>query len=184
LIEVDEATGALAEEYTAAIERAGKVFNIVKAMCLNPRVLERSMALYKAIMFGPSELSRVERELLAVVVSTANDCHYWRHAHADDLRAEGAPDELAEHALHDYRAADLEPHVRALCDFALKLTLEPAAVSGGDADGLRAHGWSDVAIHDAIQVISYFNYINRVAEAVGIDDEPEWNRAGAPEAPK
>jgi alkylhydroperoxidase family enzyme len=76
LIEVDEATGALAEEYTAAIERAGKVFNIVKAMCLNPRVLERSMALYKAIMFGPSELSRVERELLAVVVSTANDCHY------------------------------------------------------------------------------------------------------------
>ena len=76
LIEVDEATGALAEEYAAAMARAGKVFNIVKAMCLNPGVLERSMALYKAIMFGPSELSRVERELLAVVVSTANDCHY------------------------------------------------------------------------------------------------------------
>ena len=76
LIEVDEATGALADEYAAAIGRAGKVFNIVKAMCLNPGVLERSMALYKAIMFGPSELSRVERELLAVVVSTANDCHY------------------------------------------------------------------------------------------------------------
>jgi uncharacterized peroxidase-related enzyme len=86
--------------------------------------------------------------------------------------------------LHDYRAADLEPRVRALCDFALKLTLEPAAVSGADADGLRAHGWSDVAIHDAIQVISYFNYINRVAEAVGIDDEPEWTRAGASQAPK
>jgi alkylhydroperoxidase family enzyme len=76
LIEVDEATGDLAEEYTAAIGRAGKVFNIVKAMCLNPRVLNRSMELYKAIMFGPSELSRVERELLAVVVSNANECHY------------------------------------------------------------------------------------------------------------
>ena len=76
LIEVDEATGDLAEEYSAAIGRAGKVFNIVKAMCLNPRVLNRSMELYKAIMFGPSELSRVERELLAVVVSNANDCHY------------------------------------------------------------------------------------------------------------
>ena len=76
LIEVDEATGALAEEYAAALSRAGKVFNIVKAMCLNPRVLNRSMELYKAIMFGPSELSRAERELLAVVVSTANDCHY------------------------------------------------------------------------------------------------------------
>ena len=75
-IEVDEATGRLAQEYEAALARAGKVFNIVKAMCLNPVVLNRSMALYKAIMFGPSELSRVERELLATVVSTANDCHY------------------------------------------------------------------------------------------------------------
>ena len=65
-----------AEEYAAAMGRAGKVFNIVKAMCLNPTVLNRSMALYAAIMFGPSELSRAERELLAVVVSVANDCHY------------------------------------------------------------------------------------------------------------
>ena len=75
-IEVDEATGRLAQEYEAAVARAGKVFNIVKSMCLNPLVLNRSMALYKAIMFGPSKLSRVERELLATVVSTANDCHY------------------------------------------------------------------------------------------------------------
>jgi uncharacterized peroxidase-related enzyme len=76
LTDVDEATGPLADEYAAAIGRAGKVFNIVKAMCLNPTVLNRSMALYFAIMFGPSELSRAERELLAVVVSVANDCHY------------------------------------------------------------------------------------------------------------
>jgi alkylhydroperoxidase family enzyme len=76
LIDVDEATGPLAQEYEAAIGRAGKVFNIVKSMSLNPMVLKRSMGLYKAIMFGPSELSRVERELLAVVVSNANNCHY------------------------------------------------------------------------------------------------------------
>jgi uncharacterized peroxidase-related enzyme len=76
LIDVDEATGELKREYDAALGRAGKVFNIVKAMSLNPRVLRTSMELYKAIMFGPSELSRAERELLAVVVSCANDCHY------------------------------------------------------------------------------------------------------------
>jgi alkylhydroperoxidase family enzyme len=51
----------------------------------------------------------------------------------------------------------------------------PASVSGADAERLRELGWSDSAIHDAIQVISYFNYINRVAEAVGIEDEPEWD---------
>ena len=76
LIGEREATGALAEEYRAAIGRAGKVFNIVKSMSLRPGVLEPSMELYRAIMFGPSELSRAERELLAVVVSRANDCHY------------------------------------------------------------------------------------------------------------
>jgi uncharacterized peroxidase-related enzyme len=64
--------------------------------------------------------------------------------------------------------------VRALCDFAVKLTAEPATVGREDADLLRRHGWSDVAIHDAIQVISYFNYVNRIAEAVGIEDEPDW----------
>jgi uncharacterized peroxidase-related enzyme len=76
LIDVDAATGQLAEEYDAAIARAGKVFNIVKAMSLRPAVLRESMGLYRAIMFGESGLSRQERELLAVVVSRENDCHY------------------------------------------------------------------------------------------------------------
>jgi uncharacterized peroxidase-related enzyme len=75
---------------------------------------------------------------------------------------------------HDYRRADLEPRVRALCDFAVRLTREPASVSQEAIDGLRAQGWSDPAIHDAIQVIAFFNYINRVADAVGIGPEPEW----------
>ena len=65
--------------------------------------------------------------------------------------------------------------MRALCDFAVKLTREPGSMSAAHVEALRAHGWSDVAIHDAIQVIAYFNYVNRVAEAVGIEDEPEWS---------
>jgi alkylhydroperoxidase family enzyme len=76
LIDVPEATGALKEEYDTAVARAGKVFNIVKAMSLRPSVLRQSIELYKAIMLGSSALSRQERELLAVVVSRTNDCHY------------------------------------------------------------------------------------------------------------
>ncbi len=76
LIDEGEATGELKREYDAAVRRAGKVFNIVKAMSLRPGVLRQAMGLYREVMFGPSELSRAERELVAVVVSCANDCHY------------------------------------------------------------------------------------------------------------
>jgi alkylhydroperoxidase family enzyme len=76
LIEEADAEGLLAEEYDAAVERAGKVFNILKAMSLRPGVLHASMALYREIMFGESGLSRRERELLATVSSAAQDCHY------------------------------------------------------------------------------------------------------------
>jgi len=74
---IDEsADGILKEEYDAAVERAGKVFNILKAMSLNPRVLRASIELYKEIMFGESRLSRRERELLATVTSAEQNCHY------------------------------------------------------------------------------------------------------------
>lgn len=76
LIEEGEATGMLRAEYEAAVGRAGKVFNIVKAMSLSPETLRASLDLYRAVMFGDSELSRAERELLAVVVSRTNDCYY------------------------------------------------------------------------------------------------------------
>ena len=76
LIDEGEAEGALKEEYDAAVERAGKVFNILKAMSLRPGVLRASMALYREIMFGESGLSRKERELLATVSSAAQNCDY------------------------------------------------------------------------------------------------------------
>ncbi|MFN8223155.1 MAG: carboxymuconolactone decarboxylase family protein [Gaiellales bacterium] len=76
LIDPDDATGPLREEYEAAMGRAGRVYNIVRSMSLRPTVLSRSMEMYKAIMFGPSGLSRIERELLATVVSATNDCYY------------------------------------------------------------------------------------------------------------
>ena len=76
--------------------------------------------------------------------------------------------------MHDYRKAELSARERALCDFAVKLTHLAAEVDQADIDQLRAQGLDDAAISDAIQVISYFNYINRVAEGVGTDSEPEW----------
>jgi uncharacterized peroxidase-related enzyme len=76
--------------------------------------------------------------------------------------------------MHDYRRASLSTRERALCDFAVKLTTLASEVDDTDIAALRAEGLSDTDISDAIQVIGYFNYVTRVADGVGIDDEPEW----------
>ncbi|MEM9800713.1 MAG: hypothetical protein AAGA20_10345 [Planctomycetota bacterium] len=73
----------------------------------------------------------------------------------------------------DWRTADLDERDRALATYAEKLTRTPSRMRSFDVDALRAVGFDDVAIHDAIQVISYFNYINRVADAVDVELEPE-----------
>jgi uncharacterized peroxidase-related enzyme len=72
----------------------------------------------------------------------------------------------------DYRTAGLAPADRALCDYAVKLTIAPGTVGPADLDALRRHGFDDEAITIAVQVIGYFNYINRIADGLGVDDEP------------
>ena len=76
LVDVDQAEGELRRQYDAAIRRAGRVWNIVKTMSPNPPVLKASMDLYLHVMHGASPLSRRQREMIAVVVSRVNGCHY------------------------------------------------------------------------------------------------------------
>jgi uncharacterized peroxidase-related enzyme len=78
---------------------------------------------------------------------------------------------------HNYNLADLTPRQRALCSFAEKLTRTPSATRPGDLHTLRQHGLSDRDILDAVEVIAYFNFINRVADALGIEPEPEMQQA-------
>jgi uncharacterized peroxidase-related enzyme len=99
-------------------------------------------------------------------------------AHANDLRAEVAwlgseqqRDAYVEAVARDWRTAPLAPLDRALCLFAEKLTLQPTAMGEADVEALRAAGASDPAIHDATQVVAYFNYINRIADALGVELE-------------
>lgn len=77
------------------------------------------------------------------------------------------------HIKTDYTLADLDMPTRALLDYAVKLTRSPHEMTQNDIIFLREAGWSDAAIHDAVQVISYFNYINRVADGLHVDLEPE-----------
>lgn len=86
---------------------------------------------------------------------------------------DSAREALAAAVMDDWRTARLGPADRALCEFATKLTGSPGSQEEADVETLRAAGFGDEAIHDAVQVVAYFNYINRVAEAVHVDLEPE-----------
>ena len=118
---------------------------------------------------------------MATVLSAFNHCVYLIPSHAHDLRAEVAndfgltndaeADLFVHHIASDWRKANLDPANAALCAYAEKLTKTPTEMSPADLDTLRDHGFDDRAIHDATQVISYFNYINRVADALGVEPE-------------
>lgn len=75
-VPVSEAKGLLRRLFDEALERAGRVWHIVHVMSVNPRAMDASMKFYGALMFGASPLSRMQREMLAVVTSRANDCFY------------------------------------------------------------------------------------------------------------
>ena len=94
-------------------------------------------------------------------------------AHGEDLRVESGDAKLAQQVRRDYRRARLTPRQRALAGFAVKVTRKPTSVRPRDLGALRRHGLSDRDILDAVQVIAYFNYINLVADALGVDPEPE-----------
>ena len=91
-------------------------------------------------------------------------------AHCEDLRAE-VDNELADMVGADWRSAGLDEATEALLTYGEKLARNPAAVNEDDVQRLREAGWSDRAIHDAAQVVGYFNYVNRVADGLGIDPE-------------
>lgn len=76
--------------------------------------------------------------------------------------------------MDDYRRAPLDPADRAMLDFAVRLTRAPAVTAEADVAALRAHGFSDAAIHDVVQVVALFNYFNRLADGLGIEPEPEF----------
>jgi uncharacterized peroxidase-related enzyme len=85
--------------------------------------------------------------------------------------------------MEDYRQADLDPAVRTLLDFAVQVTYDPHAGREKAIERLRDAGWSDAAILEAVEVIGFFNYYNRLVDALGVDPEPEWDGARSTPAP-
>jgi uncharacterized peroxidase-related enzyme len=157
------------------IEKLGFVPNVLKAYGLRPKKLRNFIQFYNELMLGDSGLSKLEREMIAVVVSSANRCYYCLVAHGQAVRRLSGDAQLGEMMVMNYRVADLPARQRAMLDFAWKLTTTPHLVDESDRNALRSHGFSEEDIFDIADVAGFFNMSNRVASAVDMMPNPEYH---------
>ena len=126
-------------------------------------------------MLGDSGLSKLEREMIAVVVSSINHCYYCLTAHGAAVRQLSGDPKLGEMMVMNFRAAKLSERQRAMLEFAVKLTEEPAGIVEADRAALRQAGFTDRDIWDIASTAAFFNMSNRVAAAVDMRPNPEYH---------
>ena len=156
-------------------EKLGMVPNVLLAYAHDEEKLRGFMGMYNNLMLAESGLSKLEREMIAVAVSSANHCFYCLTAHGAAVRDLSGKPELGELLVMNYRVADLSPRQRAMLDFAVKMTETPDRVLESDRQALRDAGFSEVDIWDIAAVASFFNMTNRMAAAVDMMPNPEYH---------
>lgn len=161
--------------FDKCVEKLGMVPNVLKAYAFNSAKLDAFANMYNDLMLGDSNLSKLEREMIAVVVSSVNRCFYCLTAHGQAVRQYSDNPELGELMVMNYRAADLTAKQRAMLDFSWKLTETPWAVDEPDRQALRDVGFSDRDIWDIASVAAFFNMSNRVATATDMRPNPEYH---------
>ena len=150
-------------------EKLGHVPNVVKVFGLRPAKLRTFIAKYDELMVsGETSLTRLEREMIAVVVSCANRCVYCITSHGQAVREVSGDPVLGDILAVNYREAELTPRQRALLDHAWKLTTKPSEAGEEDRARLRDAGLTDEEIFDLTDVIAYFNYTNRMTHGLGM----------------
>jgi len=155
----------MAAYFAKCEEKLGFVPNVLKAYAFDTAKLSAFVAMYNDLMLAPSGLSKLEREMIAVAVSSQNRCYYCLVAHGAAVRQLSGDPVLGELMAMNFRAARLSRRERAMLDFAVKLTAEPWLIEEEDREALRRAGFSDRDIWDIAAVAGFFNMSNRVASA-------------------
>ena len=158
-------------------DKLGMIPNVLKAYAFDVEKLNTFTAMYNDLMLADSGLTKLEREMIAVVVSSINRCWYCQVAHGAAVRQLSGDPALGEAMVMNYRVAPLDARQRAMLDFAAKVTRDSAAVEEGDRAALRAVGFTDRDIWDIANVTGFFNMSNRIASAVGMEPNPEYHGA-------
>ena len=171
----EEMSPDLLKYFDICQEKLGMVPNVLLAYAHDEEKLRGFMGMYNNLMLAECGLSKLEREIIAVAVSSANSCFYCLTAHGAAVRELSGMPELGELLAMNYRVADLPPRQRAMLDFAVKMTETPDRVLESDRQALRDAGFSDVDIWDIAAVASFFNMTNRMAAAIDMMPNPEYH---------
>jgi len=175
LPQADPLPEATARYFDICQEKLGMVPNVLRAYAFDPVKLNAFTAMYNDLMLGDSALSKLEREMIAVVVSSINRCWYCQVAHGAAVRALSGDPALGEAMVMNWRAARLDSRQTAMLIFAEKATKASAEITEEDRNALRAQGFTDRDIWDIASVVGFFNMSNRVASATGMEPNAEYH---------
>ncbi|WP_417222114.1 peroxidase-related enzyme [Amphritea sp.] len=171
----DELPDDVKKYFDVCNEKLGMIPNVLKAYSQNLAQLEVFSKFYNELMFGESNITPLEREMIAVAVSSQNHCFYCIAAHGAALRNYSGDPALGELIAINYRAADLSLRHRAMLDFVVKMTISPDCIIESDRQALRDAEFSDQDIWDIANVAGFYNMTNRVAGAVDMQPNPEYH---------
>jgi uncharacterized peroxidase-related enzyme len=172
---VDPLPEATQRYFDICVEKLGMVPNVLQANAFDIDKLNAFTGMYNDLMLGESGLSKLEREMIAVVVSSINRCFYCLVAHGAAVRQLSGDPTLGEMLVMNYRVAPLDARQRAMLDFAAKMTTESATIEEPHRQGLRDVGFSDRDIWDIANVAGFYNMTNRVASATAMWPNEEYH---------
>lgn len=175
--EIDHLDEETQKYFKICEDKLGMVPNVLRTYTGNMEKFRLFTAYYNNLMLNDKDcnLTILEREMIAVVVSSANRCYYCLVAHGQAVRQISGDPQLGEMLVMNYRVAELSQRTRAMLDFVWKLTKEPFDIGENDRRLLREVNFSDKDIFDISDVASFFNYTNRMAHGLDMIPNAEYH---------
>ena len=174
-IDEKEASNKLQMVYDEVKTKRGKISNIMKVHSLDPVSMKNHLDLYLSIVENNSSINEEERELIAVVVSSLNNCSYCIHHHSKALNKIWKDESKVNTLISDYKSVEFPIRTHAILNYAEKLTATPGLVNEYDVQNLRIHNLSDEDILNINLIVSYFNFVGRIANGLGVEFKTENN---------
>jgi len=173
VIQPEQAQGELKKVYDNLISSRGKLAEVHKIQSLNPKSIVGHMDLYMTLLYGKSPIRRVYREMIAVVVSKANNCEYCQKHHLEAVKHYWKNDAKANAFKNDFNKVELTDLERTLCTYAHEHTINPSTDKAPIINKLKNLGLNDRAILDATLIIAYFNFVNRIVLGLKVELESD-----------